>query len=522
MTDLRGGTTRLNRRKCPVILRLIHCSNIMKRYRLHLITAILLFAGGFAATSPGVHAQTGDRRTLSLTESIEMAQRNSARARALQRTYNIALWQHQSFSSSYLPQLNLSGDIPGLTRSITAFRNAEGEQFSQVSQTVASADLGISQRIPLTGADLRISSGLSNTSSLTTDATQWRSNPFSISLTQPLFRFNDQYWERKIEPMRRTLAERTYVEEMERIAVDISDRFFNLYISRMNLESARFNKAINDTIFRLSQGRFRVGSIAENDLLQSELAFMNAEMRVSDAELNYGIAQRAFARAVGLSPDDVVDVSPPPLARNIELGAEQAVALALQHRSEVLGFELQDIETQRDVERSESEAGFNATISASLGFNQTSDEFQTAYNNLLDAQRFSVSFSMPLLDWGGSGAQQQIAFARRQQALDAISEERLDFEQQVFLVASQFLNAQRQISIAAKSDTIARKRFEVAKNRYLIGKIGITDLFQAQAERDGATQGYIQALGAYWTAFYRLRWITMYDFLEQRPLVSGN
>ena len=45
---------------------------------------------------------------------------------------------------------------------------------------------------------------------------------------------------------------------------------------------------------------------------------------------------------------------------------------------------------------------------------------------------------------------------------------------------------QFQVGISAKADTMAQRRFEVSKDRYLIGKIDVTNLFLAQNEKDSA------------------------------------
>jgi len=67
-------------------------------------------------------------------------------------------------------------------------------------------------------------------------------------------------------------------------------------------------------------------------------------------------------------------------------------------------------------------------------------------------------------------------------------------------------------------DTVAEKRFEVAKNRYVIGKIGVSDLYIAQNEKDQALDAYVQALRSYWANYYRLRRVTLYDFVEKSAL----
>ena len=70
--------------------------------------------------------------------------------------------------------------------------------------------------------------------------------------------------------------------------------------------------------------------------------------------------------------------------------------------------------------------------------------------------------------------------------------------QDAHFAALQLAQARRQLALAAKADTVATKRFEVANNRYVIGRIGIDNLYIAQSEKDQALQQYVQALRGYW------------------------
>ena len=85
-------------------------------------------------------------------------------------------------------------------------------------------------------------------------------------------------------------------------------------------------------------------------------------------------------------------------------------------------------------------------------------------------------------------------------------------------VRLKFPSAPKNVDIAAKADTVAAKRFEVAYNRYVIGKIGVDNLYIAQNEKDQALVAYIQALRGYWNAHYRLRRLTLYDFTTGRVI----
>jgi outer membrane protein TolC len=99
-----------------------------------------------------------------------------------------------------------------------------------------------------------------------------------------------------------------------------------------------------------------------------------------------------------------------------------------------------------------------------------------------------------------------------------IEQSRIIFEQEIITKVRQFEMMRLQIEITRKSDQVAQERYNVAQNRYLIGKIDITNLNIALTEKDQAKRAYLDALKSFWTAYYDLRRLTLYDFASQKLL----
>ena len=70
----------------------------------------------------------------------------------------------------------------------------------------------------------------------------------------------------------------------------------------------------------------------------------------------------------------------------------------------------------------------------------------------------------------------------------------MDFQQEVLLEVMQFNLQDDQLKIAAKADTVGTSRYDVSKQRFLIGRISVLDLNVAQTEKDQATRQFIAAL----------------------------
>jgi outer membrane protein TolC len=129
-----------------------------------------------------------------------------------------------------------------------------------------------------------------------------------------------------------------------------------------------------------------------------------------------------------------------------------------------------------------------------------------------------VTLSVPVIDWGRNKSMMRTALANKKLNDYVIAQDELVFEQEIMTQVRQFELLRLQIEISKKSDEVALQRFLVAQNRYLIGKIDITDLNIALNEKDAAKRSYLDALRSFWTAYYDLRRLTLYDFVNRRLL----
>ena len=104
------------------------------------------------------------------------------------------------------------------------------------------------------------------------------------------------------------------------------------------------------------------------------------------------------------------------------------------------------------------------------------------------------------------------AEANRQLTVYSIEQDKQTFKQQIYTEVTLFEMLKNQLDLTAKADVIASEKYQIAQERYILGNLSITDLSIAFAEKDQAKRDFIGALRDYWTAFYRLRWLTLYDF----------
>ena len=467
--------------------------------------------GGLAAQEP---------RPLTLEQAIALALEQGDQAKAAAATRDAARYRDRAFYSRLLPQLSLGGTVPSYNRSIIPVVQPDGSTlFRPQDQTNATMTATLAQKLPLTGGDFFISSSLARLSvSGAQSVRTWSSTPVTVGLRQDLFRPNASGWDRREQAVRSELADRQYLEAREDIAIATTNLFFDAYAARVSLDNALKNASVNDTLYTLNKGRFEVGRIGENDLLQSELALLRARTTLDGARLEHERALAALRLALNLPADAALAIVVSAEIPAFEADTARAVAEALRNRAGVSEAALQDVQARRRVTEAKLSTGIGASVQASYGFNATAEEFHQAYTNLLEARQFSLGVQVPLIQWGSRGESVQAARADRERVTALAHQSLEQIALDARFAALQLAQAGRNLALSAKADTVAAKRFEVAYNRYLIGRITIDNLYIAQTERDAALAQYVQALRGYWQASYRLRRATLFDFASGQPI----
>jgi outer membrane protein TolC len=481
------------------------------------VLMILAVALAVAIAAPPARAQGAQATTagaMTLQDAVAFAQRQGLLARGARASRNAARSRDVLFNTQYLPSLSVGGQTPSYVRSITPVIQPDGSTlYRAIQQTQSQLTANVVQRLPWTNTTLNLSSALSQVQvSGTGGITTWSSTPFSVSISQPLLRTNTQRWDRAQQDLRATSAERRYLEAMEDVAIAVTNAFFDLHSATLGLANATANAATNDTLYTLNKGRFEVGKIGENDLLQSELALLRARSALDMARITYDRARSQYRIALSLPPDAPVAIVATAQVPVVTPDTLIAVREARRNSSAMSDAELAEVAARRAVSEARWNSGAGGSVQASYGYNATASKAPDAFKNLLDAQQLTVSVQIPIWQWGAHGAQVQAATADRETAMATAQRTRAQMDHDAHFAAEQLMQSSRSLTIAAKADTVATKRFEVAYNRYVIGKIAIDNLYLAQNEKNDALSSYVQALRAFWLSYYQLRRTTLYDF----------
>jgi outer membrane protein TolC len=453
-----------------------------------------------------------------IQDVIERAHLQSPASKQIETQKETSYWQYRSFRTTYNPQLILSGNAPTYSKRYASVVQPDGSiAYQPINQTNPGINLGLLQPIRLTGGTISANTSLNYFNDVSSKFSQYNGTVMNVQLYQPIFAFNQFKWNKKIQPIIFEESKRSFVEQREYISREVVSRFFDVLKAQVNLQISTFNLANNDTIYKIEQGRYNIGTTSLDKLLQVELQLLRSRQDVAQARLDLQTSSLQLRTFIGLKDGEEFRLIMPEEVPLFDVLIDDALHYAKQNRADYIAFERRRIEAERDVAQAKGNR-FSTSLNASYGLNNTAPNANGLYESPQKQQTVNVGFNIPILNWGRNHAMMQTAFANKRLVDYTIAQDEVNFEQTIITKVSQFEMLRLQIEITKKSDAVAQERYNVAQNRYLIGKIDITNLNIALTEKDAAKRSYIDALKSFWTSYYDLRGLTLYDFSSKQML----
>ena len=459
------------------------------------------------------------QKQITLEQAIKIAQKNSPDYKALLNQNQASYWRFRNYKASFLPQLRLDATLPQYSNSSNGQTDDLGNySFVRSNLSRINGNLSLNQNIALTGGTISLSSQLERVDVFGDNpSTGFRVIPFSINYNQNSLFYNQFKWDKKIEPLLYEEAKRGFIENMEQISLNTSRRYFALLKAQVQSRIAVSNLSNQDTLFQISKGRFKMGKIAENDLLQIELSVLNSKNDVTTNEINFKRTSQNLSRYLSLETENIVLNIPKELS-TFTVTLEKAIEEAKSNRKAVIEFRRKRLQAEKEVAEVKGNNRLRLRLNANFGISQQGNVFNDLFQNYNQQQNVSLSIGMPILDWGVSKSRRKLVEANKDLVLTNIEQDRQEFEQEIYLHVLNWQNQRNFLETAKKAQEIAIKRYEITKKRFVLGKITITDLNLALQEKDRSVLSYLNSLEKFWVDYYTLRKLTLYDFIENKKI----
>lgn len=464
---------------------------------------------------------TTSAMTLTLEKTIELANDSSLMAFRYRNMYQASYWQYVSFKANRLPSLSLTATPARYYRYMTQRYDSEQniDIFRQQQMFSASAGLEVTQNFDLLGGSLYLETDLEYMRNFGQNKyTQYSSVPVRIGYRQDLIGFNAFKWERKIEPLRYEKAKKELIYNMESVSEQAVSYFFALALAQAEYRLAEENVASCDTLYVIGERRFKIAAISRADLLTLELDKVNARNTLENCRIALKRASFSLASFLGMDKNTEIELKMPGRPLTTAIPLDLALAMAKKNNPMLLGHRQTILEGEREFNRAKAESRFNASVNASVGFNQVADDFSGAYRSPLRQDLVSVSISVPLIDWGVRKGKVNMARNNLNVSRIAARQDELSVEEDLIMTVSDYEVRQRLIASASEALDLAETAYTQTRQRFIIGKADINSITLSLNRRQEAAKNYIAALQNYWLSHYKIRRLTLHDFELDMPL----
>ncbi len=465
------------------------------------------------------------QQILTLEKALDIAGANSPDIRRsllnLERSEQTLIAQNAALKSNF--SLSLTPIGYDQTRS---FDNYNAQWFT--SKTVQSfGTFMVSQPFLPTDGTISLVNrfGWQNKTSIRGDISQESkafTNNLSVSISQPIFTYNRTKLQIKELELNLENAKLNYAMQKLNMEKQVTQFFYDVYQAQMKLTVTQDEFKNTQKSFEITQNKVTAGIAAKEELYQAELNFATAKSSLENAQVSLDNLKDQFKQYIGMDIMEEIAVMTDVTLNPVIVDVKKAIEHGLNSRMELRQREI-DIETsQFAMIRTKSLNEFKGDVSLSLGITGDNEILKNIYDNPTNNPRVSVSFNLPLYDWGEKKARIKAQEAAIETQKLSQVEEKKQITLDIRRVYRSLQNLVNQIAIAAQSEKNAQLTYEINLERYANGDLTsmAMTLFQNQLSTKKMT--YAQTLIDYKIELLNLKIQSLYDFEKNEPIIPAN
>lgn len=340
---------------------------------------------------------------LTLAEALGLAVQQNLELSGARRGHAIARWRLVDAQGAFDPSLNASVRTGG-ARSPTN-NVVDGKQF--VNTASRSWNAGISQDLPTGGS---LSASWSEFTSLTDSenafSDRFVSTGADVSLSQPLLRGAGPIaalagvQDARLDLVDQELAWR---QQLERLALDVSDAYWGLVSARESLSLAeRALELAQDQLTRTTE-RQTAGFAGTGEVLQVQVSVGAARQQQVASEADLEAAQDRLARLLGLPLAEGVSLDPtdrPALTGSLP-ERDALLEVARQRNADLMRAAVDRERSERQLRRARNAAlpslGLDASAGLSAGAISAAEARQEVFGALAPSWSVGLNVQLPVL-----------------------------------------------------------------------------------------------------------------------------
>lgn len=345
------------------------------------------------------------------------------------------------------------------------------------------------------------------------------SNNLYIRFDQPLFTYNRTTL--TLNELELDLENTRLSYAMQRLSLEksVTQAFYSVFQSQMDLEISQDELNNTETSYNIIKNKAEGGLVAREELYQAELNMATSRSDLENKKVALENAKDAFKQMLGISLFEDIMILADVSITTVEVNLQQALDYGLVQRMELRQREITIENNQFSLIQTNAMNEFKGDVSLSVGIIGDNQEFGNVYENPTSNPRVSLSFRIPLYDWGEKKARIKAAEATIQSSELSLEDENNNIIIGIRSVYRNLLNNERQIEIARIREQNAQLTYDINAAKYKNGDITGLDLSLNQNQLSTAKTSYSNALISYKIELLNLKIQSLWDFENNKSYI---
>ena len=486
--------------------------NLLRRIKIISVGYSLVF---FVSAMP---AQS--QKALTLDEAISIAVKSSPQMKISELNLDRSRESLNAQNAALNSQFSLQ---------ITPFEYSKDRQFNDFFSTWNTSEtkrslgtFSVRQPVLLTDGTLSLINRISwqdNFSEYQNDKSTTFSNNLYISYEQPLFTYNRT--KLALNELELDLENSALNYAIQKLAIvkNVSENFYGLYQQRMRVQIAKEEYDSQKKNYALTQNKVDAGILSKDELYQAELNMLNSQSNYESTAVLLENQLDQFKQQIGMPLTEEIEVIADISYNPIDVNLTKAIDHGISSRMELRQREINVQTSQFNLIRTSATNEFLGNLSLSMGLIGTDEKLKNIYDTPTNNQQFSLSFDIPLFDWGERESRIKASETNIKSAEISLEDQRIGIMVALRAVYRNLQNLETQIEITKVSERNAQLSYEINLERYSNGDLTSYDLKNFQSQLSQAKLNHINALIDYRLEMLNMKIQSLWDFEKNEPVV---
>lgn len=346
------------------------------------------------------------------------------------------------------------------------------------------------------------------------------SNNLYLSYDQPIFTYNRT--KMGLEEVELDLENAFLNYQLQELQLEtiVAQNFYLAYQNKMSLQVAKEDYQNRQMSYEIINNKVDAGLAAQEELYQAELNRTTSQSQVQNEQVSFENSLDELKRLLGLEITDEIDVYAAIVQEQVDVDLDYALSNGLKNRMELRQRDIDLSISLYNVTRAGSTNEFFGNISLSYGLIGTDRDLKKVYDVPTKNQRVSLTFEVPIYDWGERDSRIKAAEATVKQSELNVSEQKKLILISIRRAYRNLQNQVLQIELARENVESAQLTYDINLERYRNGDLTSMDLNLFQNQLSQRKIGLVNAMISYKLDLLDLKIESLWDFEKNQPAIS--